>query len=328
MKAVVIREFGPVEATKVEEVPAPAVGPHDVLVKVEAAPVNFVDTLVFAGKYQFLPQRPFIPGKGPAGIVSAIGDKVTGVKPGDRVLAMAEHGGYAELAVAHESNVYRLPDAMSFPEATTIGVALDTAWMALVERGRLAPGETVLVLGATGAVGNGAIQIAKAKGAKVIAAVSAAGKEKAVLDAGADHVIYLDRPNLADSFREQVYAVNGGKGADVVIDPLGGDIFDAAIRAVAWRGRLVVIGFAAGRIPTLKVNYVLLKNIEVSGMQISDYRKRLPDLTRQCFEEIFRYFSEGKIRIAPVTVYKLAEYQKALDDLTNRRATARAALRP
>jgi len=328
MKAVVVREFGPIGSARVEEIETPQPGPHEILVDIAAAPANFVDTLVIQGTYQFLPERPFIPGKGPAGTVAACGASVTRFKLGDRVLAMAEHGGYAEAVCVNEEQCYTLPDALSFTDAASMSLAFDTAWVSLTDRARLQAGDTVLVLGATGAVGDAAVQIAKAKGAKVLAAVSSLSKEGQVIDAGADAAIDLSKPDLRDSLRDQVYAANDGKGVDIIIDPLGGDYFDAAIRALAWRGRLVVVGFAAGRIPTLKMNYPLLKNIEVSGIQISDYRKRMPDLVRACFEDVFALYGQGKITIRPATVYPLADYAGALDDIIHRRIPSRAVLRP
>jgi NADPH2:quinone reductase len=328
MKAVVVREFGPIGSARVEEIETPQPGPHEILVDIEAAPANFVDTLVIQGTYQFLPERPFIPGKGPAGTVAACGASVTRFKPGDRVLAMAEHGGYAEAVCVNEEQCYLLPDALSFADAASMSLAYDTAWVALMDRARLQAGDTVLVLGATGAVGDAALQIAKAKGAKVVAAVSSPAKAGQVVEAGADAAVDLSKPDLRDSLRDQVYEANGGKGVDIIIDPLGGDYFDAAIRALAWRGRLVIVGFAAGRIPTLKMNYPLLKNIEISGIQISDYRKRMPDLVRACFEDVFALYCQGKLTIRPATVYPLADYAKALDDLVHRRISSRAILRP
>ncbi|MGI9387557.1 MAG: NADPH:quinone oxidoreductase family protein [Methyloligellaceae bacterium] len=328
MRAVVVHEFGAIGSAPVDEIATPEPGAHEVLIDIAAAPANFVDTLVMEGKYQFLPDRPFTPGKGPTGTVAALGKAASRFKVGDRVLAMAEHGGYAEAVCVHEDQCYGLPESLSFEDAASISLAYDTAWFALVEHGRPSPGESVLVLGATGAVGHAALQLAKAKGAKVIAAVSSSSKVRQVLEAGADHTIDLSKPDLRDSLRDQIYAINDGQGVDIIIDPLGGDFFDAAIRALAWRGRLVVVGFAAGRIPTLKMNYLLLKNIEVSGVQISDYRKRMPDAVRACFEDIFELYVQGKISTRPVTFYPLEDYAKALDDIIHRRNSGRAVLRP
>lgn len=328
MKAVLVREFGPLGTAKVEDVAVPQPAAHEVLVEVAFAPANFVDTLVLEGKYQFLPERPFVPGKGPVGTVRAVGANVTRFKVGDRVLAMAEHGGYAEQVCVDAEQCYGLPDALPFEGAASISLAFDTAWFALVERARLASGDVILVLGALGAVGRAAVQLAKAKGATVIAGISGLSRSQQALEIGADHVVDLSAENLRDNLREQVYAINGGKGVDIVIDPLGDDMFDAALRALAWRGRLVVVGFAAGRIPTLKANYLLLKNIEVSGLQISDYRKRMPDLVRECFEDIFALYVAGKIQASPSTLFPLEAYDEALKAILERRVSGRALLVP
>lgn len=328
MKAVVIREFGAFDRAKVEDVDDPAPKPHEVLLDIALAPVNYVDTLVFSGKYQFLPETPFIPGKGPVGTVRAVGAAVTGFKPGDRVLAMAESGGYAQAIAVAEDQCYQLPDELSFEDAASISLAYDTAWFALVERARLKAGETVLVLGALGSVGVAAVQLAKAKGATVIAAISGTERMAAAKGLGADHVVDLSVPDLRDNLREQIKAVTAGKGVDVVIDPLGGEPFEAAIRAVAWRGRLVVVGFAAGHIPSLKVNYLMLKNIEVSGLQVSDYRKRLPSMMRECFEDIFALHVQGRLKGRPVTYFALDKFNDALSGLVERKIAGRALLVP
>jgi len=327
-KAVVIDDFGPIEAADYRDVTLPDPGPGELLIDVAFVPANFVDTLVFTGKYQFLPERPFTPGKGPTGTVVAVGPDVTGFAPGDRVLSMAESGGYAGSCIVPVVNTYKLPDNVSCEDAAVLSLAFDTAWVSLFERGRMKPGETVLVLGATGAVGNAAIQLAHARGAKVLAAVSSPDREAEVREAGADGIVDLSQPDLRNSLREQVWAQTDGQGADIVIDPIGGDIFDASLRAVAWRGRVVVIGFAAGRIPEVKVNYLLLKNMEVSGIQVSDYRKRMPELMDEAFAEILTLADQGKIKAGARTLYRLENWAEALEDLLNRRVNGRALLVP
>jgi NADPH:quinone reductase len=297
-----------------------------VLVETHAAPVNYVDLLVVGGDYQFLPPRPFIPGKGPAGTVAAVGPGASGLLVGDRVLAMAETGGYADSVAVAASQCYRLPAGMSFAAAASLAVVYDTAWVALRDRARLAPGESVLVLGASGGVGHAAVQLARAMGARVLAGISRPERAAAVA-ADADAAIDLSRADLRDSLREQVYAVTDGQGADIILDPLGGAVFDAAIRALAWRGRLVVIGFAAGGIPTVKTNYLLLKNIEISGLQVSDYRKRRPAQMAECFAEIFAFYEASKIIPAPATVFPLERAGEALAALRDRRIDGRVVLR-
>ncbi|MFN7191866.1 MAG: NADPH:quinone oxidoreductase family protein, partial [Rhodospirillales bacterium] len=317
---------GPIENLRLGTMPDPVPVRDEVLVRTHACTANYVDQLVITGKYQFLPKPPFVPGKGPAGVVVGLGPDVKRLKIGDRVLAMAEIGGYAELAVASETQCYVLPPAMRFSEASSMAVASDTAWFALRDRARYKAGDTVLVLGASGAVGIAAIQIAKAMGAYVMAGVSNPEKIPLARMAGADAIIDLARADLRDSLRAQVHAVTDGRGADIILDPLGSDIFDAAIRALAWCGRLVVIGFAAGRIPTLKVNYVLLKNIEVTGLQVSDYRKKRPDQVAACYGELFDWFRSGKISPLPMTEYALENFQDALSTVRDRKAQGRIVL--
>lgn len=326
MRALVVHEFGALDSLKIEDFKDPRPGPDEILIDVHAVGVNFVDLLVVNGSYQFLPPRPFVPGKLPAGTVTAIGQNVKGFSVGDRVLTTAEQGGYAEKAIALAANSYRIPRKMSFTDAAAMALAFDTAWFALRERARLKVGDSVLILGATGSVGLAAVQLAKAFGAKVIAGVSSLKKADIVRAAGADEVVDLSIDNLRDNLREQVHAVTGGKGADIVIDSLGDRFFAAALRAMAWSGRLVVVGFAAGAIPEVKVNYLLVKNIEVSGLQVSDYRKRMPDRMRECFNEIFDLFEKGQVKPPPTSVRPLDGVLEALGQIRNRTASERIVL--
>jgi NADPH2:quinone reductase len=328
MRAVVVKEFGPIASHAIGELPGPSPGRGEVLVTIKAAAVNYVDSLVVTGKYQFLPERPFAPGKLPAGVVAALGAGVTRLAVGERVLALAEQGGYAEQVAVDAKQCFKLPAAMSFVDAAAMALVYDTAWFALRERARLRPGESVLVLGSTGGVGRAAVQLAKAMGAKVLAGVSSPAKAALALAAGADCTIDLSKGNLREALRAQVFAGNGGKGVDIVIDPIGGDAFDAALRALAWRGRLVVVGFASGRIPTVETNYLLVKNIEVSGLQVSDYRKRAPELMAQCMQDIFTMFEAGTLKPAATVTYPLDRFAQALQDIVDRRATGRIVLLP
>jgi NADPH2:quinone reductase len=329
MRAVLVREFGPLEEMVLEEIPEPVPGPGEVLVDVHAAPVNYVDLLTARGEYQFRPALPYIPGKGPTGIVRAVHESVSGLHSGDRVLAMAEYGGYAEMVAVDHRQVYPLPGSISFTDAAAMSLAFDTAWMALRDRARLQPGETVLVLGAAGAVGGAAIQLAKAMGAsRVLAGVSSPDRFAGLAEVGADACIDLSQVDIRNSLREQVYLATGGAGVDVVIDPLGGDAFDGAVRALAWRGRLVIVGFAAGRIPVLKMNYPLLKNIEISGLQISDYRKRAPHTLAECFREVLQFVEEGRVRPPRSTPVPLTDWRTAVKAVETRSARSRMVLVP
>jgi NADPH2:quinone reductase len=325
MRAIVLHEHGGPEQARFEEAPDPVPAQGEVLVQVHAAPVNYVDLLVVSGGYQFLPKLPFVPGKGPAGIVVA---GTAGLPAGTRVLAMAEQGGYAERVAVPAKNCFALPETMDFVQAASFSLVYDTSWFALRDRARAAAGETVLVLGASGGVGFASVQLARAMGCRVLAGIARMDKASLLREAGADAIIDLSAPDLRESLRAQVHDATGGQGVDVILDPVGGDVFDAALRALAWRGRLVVIGFAAGRIPSVKANYLLLKNIEVTGLQVSDYRKRRPDMMRRSYDELFGFWRDGKLAQAPVEVFPLSRAAEALARVRDRQAQGRVVLLP
>ncbi|SPR96536.1 NADPH:quinone oxidoreductase family protein [Cupriavidus taiwanensis] len=317
MKAIVIQEFNAPDAVTVGDLPDPQVGDGDVLVEVRAAAVNYPDVLVVQGKYQILPQRPFAPGKDAAGVVRAVGANVTHVQPGDRVVVQLEYGAFAELVSVPADSCFRIPDAMPFEDAAAMGLVYQTAYFALVERGGFRAGETVLVTGAAGGVGSAAIQIVKGLGGIALAGVSGAEHAQAARQLGADAVIDLSAPDLRESLREQVRDATSGHGADVVLDTLGGDVFDAALRAIAWCGRAVVIGFAAGRIPEIKANYLLVKNIAVSGLQWSDYRDRQPEKVLAVQQEIFQLYQQGALKPKIAGALPLARAGEALARLAS-----------
>lgn len=297
MRGYRIHEFGEPSSLVIDQLDDLTPGDREVVVDVRVAGLNFPDVLVVRGKYQFLWPLPFTPGKEIAGVVRSVGSAVRGIKPGDRVMSQVEYGAFAEQVVTSAALTFVLPAEMSFPEAAAMGLVYQTAYFSLVERAHLKPGETVLVGGAAGGVGVASVQVAKGLGATVIAGVR--GEEAAAVarEAGADFVIDVSGPDVKDSIREQIRALPLKKpSVDVVIDPVGGDFFAGAIRSLAWCGRLVVIGFAAGQIPTLKVNYVLLKNISVMGMQWSDYRDRTPELVVQAQQKIFELWHQGIVR--------------------------------
>ena len=313
MRAVVVREFGPPPAVAIEDWPSPEPGPGQIRVDVRAIDVNFPDLLVIGGKYQILPPRPFVPGKAAAGIVSAIGGGARHCRVGERVLVQVEYGAYAEQILAADQHAYVLPEAMSFTEAAAMGLAYQTAHFALIDRGRFRAGETVLVTGAGGAVGLAAIQLVKALGGVALAGTRRPAEADAIRAAGADAIIDLGAPNLRDALRAQVHAATGGQGTDVVLDPVGGEVFEASLRALAWRGRIVVIGFAAGRIPELRTNYLLVKNITACGLQWSDYRDRDPAWVRRVQSELFELYAAGKLRPQVARVLPMADFATALD---------------
>lgn len=327
MKAVVVREFGPPEQATLSDFPSPQLSDGHVLVDVQAAGINFPDLLVIAGKYQILPQRPFVAGKECAGVVRAVGNGVTTCAPGDRVLVEVEHGAFAQEVVAPQEHCFVLPAEMSFDQAAGFGLVYLTSHFALVERARMQAGEVVLVTGATGGIGLAAVHIAKALGATVVAAVSTPEKAAIARANGADHVIDTSAPNLRESMREQLRAATGKRMADVVVESVGGDVFDASLRCLAWCGRLVVVGFAGGRIPEVKANYLLVKNIAVMGLQISDYRDRTPELMRKVMNELFDLVRQG--RIVPVVSAALpaARVGEACALLSGRKAVGKVVVR-
>ncbi len=312
MRAIVVREFGPPAAMTIEDWPTPAPGPGQIRVDVRAIDVNYPDLLVIGGQYQILPPLPFIPGKAAAGVVSAVGDAVRHCRPGDRVLVQVEHGAYAEQILAADEHAYVLPADLSFTEAAAMGLACQTAHFALIDRGRFRVGETVLVTGAGGAVGLAAIQLVKALGGRALAGTRRPTEADAIRAAGADAIIDLGAANLRDALRAQVHAATDGRGADIVLDPVGGDVFEASLRALAWRGRIVVIGFAAGRIPEVRANYLLVKNITACGLQWSDYRDRDPAWVRRVQHELFELYRAGKLRPQIMRTLPMAEFAAAL----------------
>jgi NADPH:quinone reductase len=328
MRAALVRQFGGIDAVCLATLPDPVPGPDELLIAIHAAPVNYADLLVIAGRYQTRPQLPFIPGKSAAGVVTAVGGAVTRFHVGDRVLAWVEEGSYAESLAAPENLCHGLPTAMPFVDAAALGLDYATAWFALRDRARFRPGDSVLVLGASGAVGFAAVQFAKALGARVLAGIATPDKSDLARLAGADVVIELWHPDLRDSLRAQVRAATAGEGADIILDPVGGEVFDAALRALAWRGRMVVIGFAGGQIPTIKANYLLLKNIEVSGLQVSDYKKKTPAEVARCFAELFGLYEAGKLMPYVMAIYPLERCADALQQVRDRTVRRKIVLTP
>lgn len=327
MRSYRVWEHGAPSTMRVDELPDLVPGPGQMVVDVKAAGINFPDVLVVSGKYQILPPRPFTPGKDLAGVVRAVGAGVNGYATGDRIMAQVENGAFAEQAIVTPEQSYKLPDGLSFEAAAAMGLVYQTAHFALVERGQYKRGETVLVGGAAGGVGLAAVQIAKGLGAKVLAGVRSPEEAEVVRAAGVDAVIDLSVPDLRESIRAQVHAATGGHGADVVLDPLGADFFAGALRAMAWCGRLVVIGFAAGDIPTLKVNYLLLKNIAVSGLQWSDYRDRTPERIQQVQQDLFDLWRSGAVKPRIMRDFAFSELPEALDLVSQGKVQGKAVIR-
>ncbi len=327
MRGLMLHELGEPENLRLEKIPAPNPGPGEVLVDIHAAAVNFPDLLTIEGKYQFRPALPFVPGKEGAGIVAAVGAGVTHVGPGDRVMVQVESGTFAEQAVVPQHECYAVPDGIPFDQAAALGIAFQTAYFALLDRAQVRAGETVLVTGASGSVGIAAIQLAKVFGATVIAGLTTPSKEAVAREAGADHVIDLSGDNLKDTIRDQIFALTDGAGVDGVIEIVGGEVFTGALRAVKFRGRLVVVGFTSGIIPEMRANYVLLKNIAVTGVDRGQYRDREPDWMRRAQNEIFRYCVEGKVRMPIQDSFPLEDYIKAFDVIRHRQVRGKIVLR-
>jgi NADPH:quinone reductase len=328
MKALVIHEHGPLENLTLSDMPDPVPQAGQVLVDVEAASVNFPDLLVIGGTYQNLPPRPFSPGKDLAGVVAAVGEGVTTCKPGERVCAQVESGAYAEKCLVPHLNCHPMPQSMSYADAAAMGLTYLTAHFAIVERGRMQAGETVLVTGAAGGVGLAAVQVAKALGAVVVAAVSSEDKAATAKAGGADHVVRTDVANMRDALRKQIHDAVGARGVDLIIDSVGGDVFDASLRAIAWCGRLVIVGFAAGRIPEIKAGYVLVKNIELIGLQISDYRDRQPMKVREVQQALFGMYERGLIKPHVMERFPFEDHRRALTLVKERKAIGKIVLVP
>jgi NADPH:quinone reductase len=326
MKAILSHEPGGPETLRLTELPDPEPGPGQLLVRVKACAINYPDVLIIEDKYQFKPPRPFVPGGEIAGVVEALGDGVTGWSPGDRVIAMLGHGGLAEKVLVPAAMALPLPAERSFEEGSALILTYATSIHALLDRGRLQAGQTLLVLGAAGGVGLAAVELGKAFGARVVGAVSSEEKAEAVRAAGADHVLVypqgpFDRDSskaLAQMFKEAV----GGQGADVIYDPVGGDYAEPALRAIAWEGRYLVVGFPAG-IPKLPLNLTLLKSCDVCGVFWGAFAARDPQANAAHVQTLFRLWSEGKIAPKVSRTWPLAQGGGAIAHMAARKAVGK-----
>jgi NADPH2:quinone reductase len=286
--------------------------------------VNFPDTLIIQKKYQYQPDLPFSPGGEVAGVVKAVGEGVTAWKPGDRVLASSTWGGYAQEIVVKAERAMPIPEGMDFVTASAYVLAYGTSLHALKDRAKLAAGETLLVLGAAGGVGISAIEIAKAMGARVIACASSEDKLALCRERGADETINYATEDL----RERIKALTGGKGPDVIYDPVGGPYTEPAFRSIAWEGRHLVVGFAAGEIPRLPLNLTLLKSASVVGVFWGAFLQRDPAVTRQHLRDLFELYTSGKVKPPITKTYKLEEAAQALRDVMERRVKGKVAILP
>jgi NADPH2:quinone reductase len=316
MRAVVCRQWGGPETLTVEDVAPPPLAPDQVRIRVRASGLNFADTLMIAGKYQVKPEFPFTPGMEGAGEVIEVGSAVTDLRPGQRVMATARHGGsYASEMVAHAETVVPIPDAMDFVAAAAFPVVYGTSHFALTQRGKLQRGEVLLVLGAAGGVGLTAVEIGKQLGATVIAAAGGPDKLAVAKEHGADHLIDYTRESIRDRVRE----ITDGRGADVVYDPVGGDAFDQALRAVNWEARMLVIGFASGRIPSVPANLILVKNISVIGVVWGAQTQRDPARSKAWLTELVGWWQAGKLKPVVGATFPLAKVGDALTALLSRK---------
>ena len=320
MKALVCRAFGPIGSLVVDDVPDPVPLAGQVVVGVRACGVNFPDVLIVQGKYQFKPALPFSPGGEVAGVVEAVGPGVTGLRVGDRVLAIAAWGGMAEKMAADASQVLALPDGVDFERASCVASAHGTTLYALRDRARLQAGETLLVLGAAGGLGLAAVQIGKRMGARVIAAASSPEKLETCRQHGADLLVDYAREDLKTRVKE----LTGGAGADVVFDPVGGTASEAALRAIAWQGRLLVLGFTAGDIPKMPLNLVLLKGCSVVGVYWGMSVMRDPAHGRAVLEEILGWLQAGTLAPHVHLRVPLSRALEALEAIDERRVHGKA----
>jgi len=305
------------------DVPTPTPGPDEVLIDVKAVGCNFPDILIVQGKYQKKPALPFSPGVEVSGTVRVAGANARRFEPGDPVFALLGHGGYAEAAVAPERQVYALPPTLNFEEGAAFGLVYQTSYCALVHRAQLRAGEWLLVHGAAGGVGLSAVQIGKALGARVIATAGAPEKLEVARQAGADHRINYRTEDWVTRVKE----ITGG-GADVIYDPVGGDVFDGSSKCIAFEGRLLVIGFAGGRIPEIAANRILLKNISVVGVHWGLYQERQSPLVRQWMDELFALVERGKLRPVIWKKFPLAQAAQALAAIASRESFGKVVLVP
>ena len=325
MKAVICKAWDKPEALTFEDLPDLVAGEGEVVIAVKACGVNFADALMVQGLYQVKPPLPFTPGCEVAGDILAIGDNVNAAfKVGQRVATIVDYGAFAEQVCVSAAALMPLPDTISYKEAAAFAIAYGTAEVALAHRGQLQAGETVLIHGASGGVGLAAVEIAKVMGATVIATASTAEKLELTKTHGADHLINY----LEEDFVPKVKELTGGKGANVILDPVGGDVFDKSLRCIAWEGRLLVIGFASGRIPQAPANLTLVKNCSVVGVFWGAYMKHNPKILTGSLQRLMGWHAEGKVNPHISETFKLEDAGLALNKMLGRAVTGKVVLEP
>jgi NADPH2:quinone reductase len=322
LKALLCKQFGPPESLVLEEVPSPQPGPGEVVVSIKAASVNFPDVLIIQNKYQFKPTLPFSPGSELAGVVKAIGPGVKNVKPGDKVIAFTTFGAFAEEVKTEAARLLPMPEGMGFDAAASFILTYGTTDHALRDRAQLKAGESLLVLGAAGGVGVAALEIGKALGARVIACASSDDKLAVCREHGADETINY----ASEDLRERIKALTGGKGADVIYDAVGGPYTEPAFRSIAWRGRHLVIGFAAGDIPKLPLNLALLKGAAVVGVFWGDFTRREPQAFAESARQLARWYGEGRLKPHVSATFPLEKAADAMNLLASRKAKGKVVI--
>ncbi len=322
MKAIVCRELTGFAGLRLEEVPEPRPGPGQIRIRVQACGVNFADSLITRGQYQVQPQPPFSPGFEVAGEVLEAGEGVTSFKVGDRVIAITPHGGYAEQVVVNANRCVAMPAAMPWEHGAAFPVVFGTSHVALWHRARLRAGETLVVHGASGGVGLTAVAIGKQLGATVIATASSADKLKVARQHGADHLIDSSHEDV----RERIRELTGGRGADVVYDPVGGDLFAASLRSIAFEGRILVIGFAGGTVPQIPANHLLVKNVDVIGLNWPAYAELNPRVMTESFRTLLQWYLEGAVRPYVSAVYRLERAVDAIEQVVARKSTGKVVI--
>ncbi|UCH72843.1 MAG: NADPH:quinone oxidoreductase family protein [Rhodospirillales bacterium] len=319
MRAIRVDEFGGPEAAKLAELEPPRPGPDEVRIRVHAAGVNFADTLMVRGRYQATPPPPFTPGMEVAGEIVDAGANIKWFKPGDRAIAVLDHGGFAEEILAHHSRIMQMPVGMSFEAAAASPIVYGTSHVALTHRTRLAPGETLLVHGAAGGAGLAAVELGKVLGAKVIAVASTPEKRRVVTDYGAGHV--LDPNN--EVIHERVLELTGNKGADVIYDPVGGDAFNASLRCAAFEARIIIVGFAGGKIQRIPANILLVKNISAIGYYWGAYATHRLEVLRESFTQLKGMYEAGQLKPLVGATFPLEQAAAALAHLSDRKAVGK-----
>jgi NADPH2:quinone reductase len=324
MKAVVCQAWGAPDTLTVQELHDPQAGPGQVVIEVRAAGVNFPDVLIVQGKYQYKPELPFVPGSEVAGVIRAVADDVTTFKPGDKVIAFTPTGGFGQQLLAPAQALIPMSPNMDFETAAAITLAYGTSYHAIVDRAKLESGENMLILGAAGGVGLAAIEIGKARGARIIACASTDEKLEVCRQHGADVLINYSKEDL----REAIKAATGGKGPDVIYDAVGGDYAEPAFRSIAWGGRYLVVGFANGEIPKLPLNLTLLKGASLVGVFWGEFSKRDPKGNLANMRQLLQWLQEGKIKPHISGRYKLDQAAQALNDMAARKVTGKVLVLP